>query len=704
MTQHLRKLMNPGVLAIVGASERPEAIGTRVLNNLRIMGFPGTIYLINPRYASLNGETCYSSLAALPEGADAAFIAVPAAAGPELVEEAGRCGIKAVFINANGYADGDAGGVALQRRIEAIAKKYGIVIAGPNNLGLINVHDKKAMWTPRYMKRVNPGPLAVISQSGSIALILAEDERDLGFAYLVTTGNEAGANVADYLGEVARDERVGVILMFLETIREPAKFAAAAHEAARRGKRVVALKLGTSDGGRALVQAHTGSLAGEDSLYDAYFKALGIVRVRDLDEMLETAVILAGGGAPPPTRHTVIVTLSGGEAALLADTGEELGLAFAPLAPATLAALRPAYPPYSTVGNPVDAWGLGFNAERFGIVLKALLADPAIGTIGFSVDAPGRGGCDTPYACIMAEACAEFASPDKTDKRLVFINNTAGSGVNPDVRKILDAAGIPYLSGMRTALAAIRNMVNLPAAPPAQIAMPVPSREAIPADEPSRFKLLAAAAVPMIASEFAKSAADAVAVASRIGYPVVMKGIADHLPHKSDLGLVKLGLGDAVAVRAAYAALEAILKSNARAGSSTGIVVQKTAPEGIELIVGIRNQEGFGSFVVAGPGGVLVELTNKASVRVGPVDEATALAMLEETVAGKLLRGVRGKGPWDIGAAAKAIAAFSCFGAAHIDSLAELEINPLIVGAKGEGAFGVDVLLEPFEKQSKENA
>jgi succinyl-CoA synthetase beta subunit len=206
--------------------------------------------------------------------------------------------------------------------------------------------------------------------------------------------------------------------------------------------------------------------------------------------------------------------------------------------------------------------------------------------------------------------------------------------------------------------------------------------------------MLAAAGVPMIDSERVGSATEAVAAAARIGYPVVMKGIADHLPHKSDLGLVRLGLDGADAVSAAYAAIEKILKANAAGGEVGEIVVEKTAPEGIELIVGIRNQKGFGSFVVAGPGGVLVEITNKAAVRMGPVDEATATAMLEETVAGKLLRGVRGKGPWDIEAAAQAIAAFSRFGAAHIDTIAELEINPLIVGARGKGAFGVDVLLE----------
>jgi len=229
--------------------------------------------------------------------------------------------------------------------------------------------------------------------------------------------------------------------------------------------------------------------------------------------------------------------------------------------------------------------------------------------------------------------------------------------------------------------------------------MPPATGALIPEDEPGRFKLLTAAGVTMIASACVGSATEAVTTAARIGYPVVMKGIAAHLPHKSDLGLVSLGLADATAVTGAYAAIEKILLSNAKAGSPAGIVIEQTADEGIELIVGIRNQKGFGSFVIAGPGGVLVEITNKAAVRLGPVDEAGALAMLEETIAGKLLRGVRGKGPWDIAAAARAIAAFSRFGAAHGNSLAALEINPLIVGKRG--ACGVDVLLEPFPDAEK---
>ena len=206
------------------------------------------------------------------------------------------------------------------------------------------------------MKVLEPGSLGVISQSGSIALILSEDERDLGFAYLVTAGNEAVATVADYLSAMARDDRVKVILLFLEkTLRDPQAFAIAAAEARRRDKRIVALKLGASAEARALVQAHTGALAGEDRLYDAFLKALGIIRVRDLDEMLETATLLSMDSDPLPRGNAAMVTLSGGEAALIADIGSEYGLKFPRLAAHTLARLRPAFPPYSTINNPVDA-------------------------------------------------------------------------------------------------------------------------------------------------------------------------------------------------------------------------------------------------------------------------------------------------------------------------------------------------------------
>jgi acyl-CoA synthetase (NDP forming) len=689
------QLLAPQSIAVVGASERPDAIGTRVIRNLQLMGYKGRIYPVNPKYGELAGLKCCPSLSDLPEIVDAAFLAVPAAAGPDLLDEAGRKGIRAAFINANGYADGDAEGVTRQRQIQQIAKQYGIAISGPNNIGLINVHDQCAVWTPRYMEKIQPGPVAAICQSGSIALALSADERKLGLAYLISTGNEATASVAEYLDHIVRDSRVSVVLLFLETIRNPSLFAKAAAEGRARGKHIIALKLGSSEGGRALVQAHTGSLAGEDSLYDAYFRDLGIIRVRDLDEMLETAALLAIDPKMPPAPGFVAVTLSGGEAALIADLANEMGIKFPALPAETLTRLRPAFPSYSSIGNPLDAWGLGFNEERFKTVLQALVDTPSIGTIGFAVDAPGKGGVDVPYACVMARACAAM----KRDKRLLFFNNTSGTGPNSEVREILDRAGIAYLSGMRPALAATANLLRL-GVPRACAPAPADAGPALPVHETAIFERLSAAGVPMISACTVKTAEDSIAAAKRFGGPIVLKGVAAHLPHKSDLGLVRLGLRNAAEITEAFDALSTTLRAHAKDGATGQIVAQAMAGEGVELILGVRNEPGFGSFLLVGLGGVLVEVSREVSVRVAPVDVATARAMLEETAAGTLLAGFRGKGPFDIEVAASAIAAFSVFGAAQSGRLAALEINPLIVTANG--AFGVDALFEAHASQPED--
>ncbi|MCC6197974.1 MAG: acetate--CoA ligase family protein [Burkholderiales bacterium] len=698
----LTKLLSPRSIAVVGASERPDAIGTRVLANLKRIGFPGPVYPVNPRYERLGELDCYPSLSALPEAVDAAFIAVPAAAGPDLVDEAGRAGIGAAVVNANGYADGGDAGIALQRRLEAEAAHHKIALCGPNNIGFVNVHDRVALWSPRDMRALEPGSIAVISQSGSIALILGEDERDLGLAYMITAGNEANTTVADYLEHVIADDRVDIVLIFLETIRDPQRFALAADEAVQRGKRIVVLKLGASAQGRQLVQAHTGSLAGEDRLYDAWFRTHGVIRVRDLDEMLETATLLRSYPTPRPAGTTALVTLSGGEAALIADLSSELGLALPPIAPATLAAMRPAFPDHSSIANPVDAWGLGFNGDRFRIILDALLADSAIDVVGFSLDAPGRGGADVGYGRVMAEACVA-ARRAGADKRMLFLNNTSGSGVNPDIRAILERAGIPYLSGMRPALAAVRHLLAPTQEPVLPPAVSADIAWIAAGSEPERFAELRSAGLPMTEAAVAADADEAVAIAARLGGAVVLKGIAQHLPHKSDLGLVALDLVDADAIRMAWTRLRRVLDAHSApaadngssaAGSDAGeIVVQPMAPDGVELILGIRNEPGFGSFIVVGPGGVLVEIGNQASIRLGPVGRDTARAMLAETAAARLLGGVRGRGPWDLEAAIDAIVAFSALGHALRNTVAAMEINPLIVGRRG--AVGVDILVEP---------
>ena len=580
----LATLFRPRSIAVIGASTREDAIGFRVIRNLRRMGFAGEIFPINPRYREVAGLTCLPSIEALPPGVESAFIALPAEQGPDVLEAVGRRGIKTAFVNASGFADGGPEGRALQQRLRAVALAQGIVLCGPNNMGVISVHDRTAIWTQLHMSDVRPGPIAVISQSGSMALVLAQDERNLGLAYLVTAGNEAVLSAADYLDHIVRDSRVKTVLLFLESIRDPARFGAAARAAAALGKRVLAIKSGTSPRGKMLVAAHTDSLAGDDEVYDAFFRKHGVIRVRDLDEMLETAVLVTSYPAPPRARHFVPVTLSGGEAALIADISAEIGLGLKPLADATIARLKPAFPPFARPNNPLDGWGLGFNAERFGEMLDALCADEAIGAIGLAVDAPASGGADTAYALVMAGHAVRIAA---RGRQVIFFNNTAGAGPNPQVRAVLDPAGIPYLSGMRPALAAIANWLRLrdPAAGATARDVPRDDWRARLAgtgdlDEGQLDVILRDAGVPMVSTQVVQSAEIAVAAAGALGYPVVLKGRAAHLPHKTEHHLVHLGLASADDVTKAYAVLATRMRQLAPAGSPGDIVLQPMLRDG----------------------------------------------------------------------------------------------------------------------------
>lgn len=687
----LGPLLSPKSVAIVGASPRPGVAAMRVRRNLRGMDFSGPIHLVNPRYDEIDGQRCYPSLAALPEKPDAVFVAIAAEQVIPVIEEAGACGIRAAIVNASGFADSGAEGEALQRRLRAAAQQTGMAVCGPNNMGFINALDRVCMWTAGRMPHVAPGPAALISQSGSVAIAVSQDARGLGLAYLVSAGNEAVCTAADYLRAVVRDDRVRVVMLFLETIRDPGRFAAAAAEAAGRGKRIVALKVGRTEGGRAAIAAHTGALSGEDAVYDAFFRRHGIVRVGDIDEMVETAMLLAKYPTPPERRRAIVVTTSGGEAALVDDLGADLGLCFATLAPATLAAMKPAFPTFSRPRNPVDAWGLGWDAARFRQIFAALVSEPDAGAIAFALDAPAGDGADAHVAQDIAAIC--LAAPTH-DKKVLFVNNCAPGGVNAEVRTAIDPHGIPYLLGMRPGLAAMAHWLNLrPAAPPIEAPqVALPALEGL--GEVERVALVAAHGVPFVESVLARDADEAAAIARRLGGPVVLKGVSARLPHKTELDLVRLGLCDRAAVRAAYATLADTLRRHAPDDPAASVIVQPMI-DGVPLLIGARNDPQFGPVIVVGLGGTLVEVMAETSLRIGPVDAATAAEMLDETRAAALLAGTRGNGPFDRAAAIRAIVALSRFAYGTTGRLAAVEINPLIVREAGHGAFGVDLVLEP---------
>ena len=347
--------------------------------------------------------------------------------------------------------------------------------------------------------------------------------------------------------------------------------------------------------------------------------------------------------------------------------------------------------------TPVDAWGLGWDRDRFRQILEALLDDPTLPTIALGVDATAGGGGDTPITTQIAEICVSLAK--QTDKRLVLFNNATGNGLNPAVAALLGEAGIPYLAGMRTALAVLaqwaaygERRARAAAAPVASALAPhvgAALRRVRTLDDVERFRLLREVGVPTVDVVAVRSADEAIAAAERLGYPVAVKASGSDVAHKTERGLVRLGLADAPAVKAAFEEIAA------RAGGrASTLMVQPMCGPGVELIVGVRNDPAFGSLTVVGLGGVYVELLREAAIRVGPVGLETAVAMLRETRAATLLDGFRGAGPFDLDAAVRAVVALSAFGAATQDVVGAVEINPLIVLPRGGGAVAVDVVLE----------
>ena len=693
----LDKLFDPRSIAVVGASRRPGSYGCMVLDMLAEHRCPLPIYPVNPRETEIGGLACYPDLASAPKPIDLAYVALPARLGPAILEQAAAAGVGAVAIPGSGYADGGPEGEALQARIVDIAARHGIPICGPNNMGFVSYAERVVAW-PTHIRGIDEDArVALISQSGSAGIAISQDPRGLGLAYMVSTGNEANVDAADYLDHFAGHERVDVILVYLETLRDPGKFARAAERAAAAGKRIAAVKVGRSEPARRMVAAHTGGIAGEDAVYDAFFRRLGILRAEDLDGLIETGLLLCATPEPPDGEGVAVITLSGGEAALAADLCAEQGLALPDLAPATRDALAEVLPPFATPRNPVDAYGLGWDARRFEHVVRATLADPAIGTAMLCMDTFPP-GVETAMSEELAGVCTGVARDG--GKALVFVNNTSGGGIDPEFRERLRAHAVPALLGMREGIAAVaawRRAQALPGPAAPGEAAPDPewrTRVAGAREEVEHFALLEEAGVAMAAARVVDSADAAVAAADALGGRVALKGSVPGLLHKSEHGLVALDLRGEAELRGAFTALRERLARVPRGREEGRVLVQRMAGEGVELILGARHAPGFGTVIAVGPGGALVELLGGASLRFAPLGRDAALAMLEESAAGRLLRGMRGRGPFDRDAAAAAVAAFSRFAHRAGEVLRAVEVNPLIVLEAGRGVVGVDAVFE----------
>jgi acyl-CoA synthetase (NDP forming) len=672
-----------------------------VVSELARSGAHPEVHLVNPRHSLIEGRACVPSLDALPAPVDLVLLAVPDSALEEEVGRAARRGDRSAVIFGSAVdpppprslPSGSEQPPGLRARVAELARAAGMAVCGGGCMGFVNVaYGLRAIG---YVEPdpIPPGPVALVTHSGSAFSALLRTNRRIGFTLAVSSGQELVTAAPAFVDYALDLPETRVVALLLETLRDPVGLRATLTRAAEADVAVVALTVGASEAGRQLVAAHSGALAGDDGGWEALFDAYGVLRVRDLDEMTDTLELLsAGRRASGSGSASGIATVhdSGAERALVADIAAEEDVPYAVISDSTTAGLRELLDPGLEPGNPLDVWGTGARTrEVFARTLTVLAADPSVAVVALSVDLVTELDGDESYEEAAIDAFAATHKP-------VAVLSNLHSALDQRAAAHLRGAGIPVLAGTRSGLRSLRHLLELrdyrarpPVAPPEIDA----SRRqrwlgrlaAGPPDAGESFALLGDYGIASMAARQVTGAAEAVSAADSLGYPVVLKTDDPAISHKTEVGGVVVGLTSATAVAAAYDDLRRRLGPRA--------LVVATAPEGVELALGIVRDPQLGPLVVVGAGGVLVEILADRAVALPPLDDGRAGRLLERVSSRRLLEGVRGSPPADLAAVRGALVALSRLALELGEGLAALDVNPLRCGPNG--AFALDVLVVP---------
>jgi acyl-CoA synthetase (NDP forming) len=686
------RLLRPRSVAIVGASPTPGALGASVLGNLERAGYAGDIHLVNPKRAEINGRPCVASVEALPDGVDCAVLAIPRAAVLETIEACAKKGVGGAILFAAGFAEGGDQGRAEQERIAEIARDAGMVVEGPNCLGLVNYVD----GTPLTFVETAPLRLgdregiAIVSQSGAMAVVLAAGltGRDLGLSYSVSTGNEAASGVEDYVEFLLDDPGTRVIALIVEQFRKPKRFLELARKARALGKWIVLLHPGRSSAARASAATHTGAMAGDYAVMRLKVAEAGVVAVESLEELIDvTELLLRSAVLPGP--GTAVLTESGAFKALTLDLCEQIDLALPPLTADTTAKLRAVLPDFIGTSNPMDITAQALvDPDLYNRTLSVLAEDDSYGCIVLGIILTDPATCQLKLPPIT-EAVRKLDGK----KSVVFAALDEGAVVPPELIDGLRAIGVPFFLSPERAFRAIGRLTSSLAPPVEQklakgSSLPPLTPGVIP--EYRSKELLAELGIPLPEGGFARTPAEAIDVAKRIGYPVVLKAQSPDLSHKSDAGGVILNLTDEAAVTAGWARLHANIAGHRPGLVLDGVLVEGMGARGTELIVGARNDPDWGPVVLVGFGGVTAELFHDARLISPALDRAGIEAELHKLKSSALLRGFRGAPALDVSAAADIVAKIAALVASRPE-IAEIDVNPVVVYPKG--AVALDALM-----------
>jgi acetyltransferase len=701
----LSPLLSPRNIAVVGASERRGSPGRIVLENLHQLNYPGNVYAVHPERSEVLGFPCYPDLDSLPGPVDSVAVLLAAEQVLTVLEAAASIGARAAWVLASGFAEAGTEGKALQDELALFAEDTGLLVCGPNSIGVANLVDNVATYSAALSPAMTSGRVSAVVQSGAICMGLANAAR-FGFRCLISSGNEAILGSGDFIEHFVADPHTEVIIAFLEGIRDPKKFAAAAERAAEAGKPILLVKVGRSEAARQSVQAHTGKLAGSDEVFNAILRRLGVVRLASLDELIETAELFLT--CPLPNGGGIgLISLSGGQLGLISDLAEGLRLAFPEFSNHTRKALRGVLPAYSPIINPLDAWGSGDLERTYPACVEIVSKDDSISLLALSRDTPPNvSEREIEQSKSIAEAAMAAAS-GSSKPTLLFSN--LSTGVDERIRRVLQPSTVPYLQGTQETLHALKAFIEYasfrrqrekevvrgcptPASLEAWRSKLEKTQGALPAVEVR--KLLREYSIPGPKEDIVGTEEEAVAAAEAIGYPVVLKLSAANIRHKTEIGGVKPGLSDADELRQAYRGLIEIVGRLHQTETPPRVLVQEMVASGVEVLLGMVQDEDFGHVLVFGSGGVLVELLEDSSMRIPPVSRHEALDMMGETRVAALLAGFRGRPEADVEALAGALVRFSQIAVDLGEFIYALEINPLMVLPKGAGVQAVDALLE----------
>jgi len=698
----LDPLVKPRSVAIVGATDRGGP-GRAVMESLGAIGFTGAIYPVNPNYPTVLNVKCYPSLMELPEAPDMVVFSIRNPLIPEQMRLAVRRGARAAVIYDSGFAELGGDGAKLQDEIAGLARESGMAVCGPNCMGILN---PPARVTTYKQNIINPaaivGNVGVVSQSGSVCIALLSDLRRFGISLSVSAGNEAVTRTVDYLDYLIDDPNTKAIATFTETVREPERYVEALDRAADAGKPVVVIKVGRTERTQRAITSHTGGLAGSSRVFSELLRAHRAIEVNDLDEMTEVLAVCQGKRWPRG-RGISVVTGSGGLSELILDNATACGLDLPPLSTEERAEAERVIGRITGDGNPFDAWGNGNYAVNIPHALSVAANSPRIHSVLYCADTSNDPVIGSP-ARVFENVDMLAKAAGASDKPHYLLSTRSGVMNRKQIEGMRDA-GLVVVGGTRAGLGALDRIgrwsaglskvrVSAAARPKIRLTDELKGgRRTI--NEHDAKRLLAAYGIPVTREQRVSTAAEAVAAARTLGYPVVLKALSDDIAHKTELGLVAVNLKDEAELARAHAQLSELLAKMDSRPADAAFLVQEFVAGGLEVFAGVSRDPDFGLTLAFGLGGVAIEVIRDFALRMLPLRDGDAEAMIAETRGAALLGAHRRGEAADVKSLAALLYALGDFAWHNAQIIAEIDLNPIKVHARGSIVVDALIVAQP---------